>query len=627
MIPNVTYSEVRGDAAAAQPPVENIVAVIGNSSLGTVAGTGSGAVKRFGNAQTLSAQRGVGPGQRLLGHILRLRENITRVSGVFCRVADSVAGSFGTINTDDLTGDVVPAVSGSPLDEFELYFEVAIGGTIGQDGITFYADAQNGRTDTPALLSLGTASSYTWPSTGATLTFNPPSAAIIALVNDLRTDFIAHFALTSGSVHLAADTTSDDGIGSAATNLATAITLVNQLRAALVLHGANLTAHTIADTNIETGDLAPAATDGQTAVTLANDLKSKYNAHRVLLTGTVHGAADSTNVTSAADATHGDLEDGDIIRVRTTGPKWDTDALAAGFTALAESSEDFDVLVISGPVSASEAAAVSAGITTLEERGKRPAVLFAARGPDEGEAEEDWLDDVKADFVSYTDDRVTKCAIPARCTIDDGARVLILDTVALAPVAAHCMAMPDISTSPADVGRGALTGVSLVNEDGDRIHHDEADNPTLDDPAHFLTLRRLPDSSLRTGTYITNPWLCYPAGGKIFIWPDRRVANLLARTAVRTSLTKLGSKLVVAPSVVQGAGILSEPAAEAIRGNIAGRCKAAVKNNITNPDDPGLVIVDRNVTTVGPQTIVPVTLKPIFYQYAGAFEIKLDVVR
>lgn len=37
--------------------------------------------------------------------------------------------------------------------------------------------------------------------------------------------------------------------------------------------------------------------------TLANDLKDQYEAHRVLTTGTVHGAADATNVVTAADAT------------------------------------------------------------------------------------------------------------------------------------------------------------------------------------------------------------------------------------------------------------------------------------------------------------------------------------
>jgi hypothetical protein len=41
-----------------------------------------------------------------------------------------------------------------------------------------------------------------------------------------------------------------------------------------------------------------------TAIALLNDIKTQYEAHRVLTAGSVHGAADSTNVVTAADATN-----------------------------------------------------------------------------------------------------------------------------------------------------------------------------------------------------------------------------------------------------------------------------------------------------------------------------------
>ena len=152
---------------------------------------------------------------------------------------------------------------------------------------------------------------------GMVITLEPPLAALLSLVNELRTDMIAHFALTAGSVHGAADSTSGSGIGSAATTHATAITLANQLRTAYAAHRV-LTAgsvHGAADsTNIVS--LAAATTTAE-AVALANDLKAKYNAHRVLILSSVHGAADSTNVTSATDATTGavtgDADTGDGV--------------------------------------------------------------------------------------------------------------------------------------------------------------------------------------------------------------------------------------------------------------------------------------------------------------------------
>lgn len=59
--------------------------------------------------------------------------------------------------------------------------------------------------------------------------------------------------------------------------------------------------HGAADaTNVVT---AAAATTLATAYTLLNDLKTQYEAHRVLTAASVHGAADATNTISAADAT------------------------------------------------------------------------------------------------------------------------------------------------------------------------------------------------------------------------------------------------------------------------------------------------------------------------------------
>jgi len=153
---------------------------------------------------------------------------------------------------------------------------------------------------------------------GLTVTLEPPLAALLAIVNELRTDLLAHFALTAGSVHGAADSTSGAAVGSAATDHATALTLVNQLRTAYAAHRV-LTAgsvHGAADsTNVVT--LAAATTSAE-AVALANMIKLKYNAHRVLTSGGVHGAADSTNVTTSDDAptgaVTGDEDTGDGVR-------------------------------------------------------------------------------------------------------------------------------------------------------------------------------------------------------------------------------------------------------------------------------------------------------------------------
>lgn len=117
-------------------------------------------------------------------------------------------------------------------------------------------------------------------------------AELIALANELRTDYTAHLA--DDTVHDVVDAT-NVLTAPAATNLATAITLLNQLRTQYALHRVDLGPHDVAD---GTNTVASSAcTNRETAVTLANQLKTAYNAH--LSQATVHPANDSTNVVAA----------------------------------------------------------------------------------------------------------------------------------------------------------------------------------------------------------------------------------------------------------------------------------------------------------------------------------------
>lgn len=83
-----------------------------------------------------------------------------------------------------------------------------------------------------------------------------------------------------------------------ASDLATALVLVNQLRAVYEFHRADTLAHLAADAT--NAIAAPVATDLGTAVTLANELKADYNAHRSQ--GGVHPTADTGNAIAAANA-------------------------------------------------------------------------------------------------------------------------------------------------------------------------------------------------------------------------------------------------------------------------------------------------------------------------------------
>jgi hypothetical protein len=117
-------------------------------------------------------------------------------------------------------------------------------------------------------------------------------AELIALANELRTDYTAH--LVEATVHDPDDTT-NVLTAPAASDLPTVITLLNDLRTKYAAHRVDATSHDVADA---TNTVASAAcTDRETAVTLANQLKTAYNAHRTQ--ATVHPVNDATNVVAA----------------------------------------------------------------------------------------------------------------------------------------------------------------------------------------------------------------------------------------------------------------------------------------------------------------------------------------
>ncbi len=90
----------------------------------------------------------------------------------------------------------------------------------------------------------------------------------------------------------------DDSAGVTAVGTAAAVLLVNELRALSLIHRADTLIHKAVDTATIT---APAASDLATAITLANELKSDWGTH--VGSTAIHFNADSTNVITANNAT------------------------------------------------------------------------------------------------------------------------------------------------------------------------------------------------------------------------------------------------------------------------------------------------------------------------------------
>lgn len=120
-------------------------------------------------------------------------------------------------------------------------------------------------------------------------------AELIALANELRTDYTAHLAQKVHAVNDAVNVNASP----TATNEATAITMANAIKAAYNLHRAQATVHTVNDAGNAVSSAN--ATDEASLVTLVNEIKADFNLHRVA--ATVHDVDDDKNVIATANAT------------------------------------------------------------------------------------------------------------------------------------------------------------------------------------------------------------------------------------------------------------------------------------------------------------------------------------
>jgi hypothetical protein len=153
-VPAATVTEVAPAAAPAPSSPPNICVFVGPSSKGPLATpTSFGA----GNITGLASTFGTGTGVKGAAYVAAK----TAVQFVFLRVAKTaVAASTSSLDLSGIAGTLVPTVTGTPLDNYEVIVEFTVGGTVGISGI-FYRYSLNGGEDYTAATALGTATTIT----------------------------------------------------------------------------------------------------------------------------------------------------------------------------------------------------------------------------------------------------------------------------------------------------------------------------------------------------------------------------------------------------------------------------------------------------------------------------------
>lgn len=157
----VSLTELDGGVQILPPNIGENIAIIGNSTTGTVNLAGA-----YGGVSAIRAEFGAGA-------LVELGCYVTALTGkpvTLVRSTSTNAGTAGTVDRSNVVGTSVVTVSGAPVDEYEGYIIVVTGGIIGTTGITLKYSLDNGRT-LSAETALGVATSFTIPNSGLTFDF------------------------------------------------------------------------------------------------------------------------------------------------------------------------------------------------------------------------------------------------------------------------------------------------------------------------------------------------------------------------------------------------------------------------------------------------------------------------
>lgn len=479
VLPEVQVSILQNSLGLQDPSQGDALAIVGPATAGTLETPGL-----YGRATAAQADFEDGP----LVEAAACALEITGRPVVLVRCDTTTVGAMGAIDDDGITGtcEVTATAGQEPIDDYEPYVEIVDGGMVKTTGTTYRTSFDGGGTMSP-LTALGTALVIDMGK-GVKFDLNPNEAEFVAFVVNLRTKALAHFIYTTGSVHLAADTTSDDNISAAPTTWATGIDVLNDIRAGLILHAANLTAHTAAD-SVSFAALPAAAVTRHEAVDLAIAIDAAFPVH-LATTASVHGAADAANVLTVDAPTHGTLVAGDFWSTRTTAPKWDDTQLDAALLALQRSGYAWKTLLILGPISTVNTCnVITARLDAMQAAYKYKKVFGEFRVPNAAETEAAYLAAFKAAFDTVTDYRLRLCAGAVEFQSCAKRPRIYKRSPAFIAGALHVALGPAVSLAFVNDGAGALPlGATIQDANLNPKHHDEALDPGLD-AARALVLR------------------------------------------------------------------------------------------------------------------------------------------
>jgi hypothetical protein len=221
----------------------------------------------------------------------------------------------------------------------------------------------------------------------------------------------------------------------------------------------------------------------------------------------------------------GDLDTGDSFSFSTSAPKWNTTEIGTALDALKNSLVNWELAHVVGDIAGADFDVIDPKFTGLMTAGKYKAWMGTFRMPTSGESEATYLGAFGTAFNSKASVHGMICA--GACWLISSVSGRRYRRPVGFPIAAR-QAFVSHEINIADVNLGSLPGVSLYDDLGNVVHHDESVNPGLDD-ARATVLRTWDGIQ---GVYVNRPRILSAAGSDFDVFPHRRVINL-AHAALR----------------------------------------------------------------------------------------------
>lgn len=334
---------------------------------------------------------------------------------------------------------------------------------------------------------------------------------------------------------------------------------------------------------IETG-----GTVGTAGITLRVSHDGGNNYGALVALGTANSYTVPEIGTLVIDFAAGTLSSGDLIKVRCHAPSCNASDIGTALEALARSALTFDQITIASPVDATVGAAIDVKLAAMFSAGKYRYWVGNTRMPNTDETEAQYQTAMAAIRAGYTS--VYGCLCSGACTLTSSVSSRSYRRPASFVVAAE-EASAALSENTAAPARGALVGVLLRDVNGLPIHHDEYEDPGLDDQ-YFTTLRSLPTGG---GVFITRPRIFAPEGSDFRLVPHRRVLNRACEVALGYFQMRLNQPLAIDPST----GKILEGEAKAIETRATATLEGVLK---ARPDCSSVRCVvsrDDNILSTG----------------------------